>query len=313
MSFATETKNELAHVKPEKDCCKLAEIAGFIRMCGSLELEGFGKFKIVMVTDNPAAARHYKTLIKEYFDVDAGLDMMQSNTVKKGITFVLTINAENNSEAILREIGILMIKGGMNYIADGIYDGLVKTKCCRKSYLRGMFMAAGTMSDPEKGNHFEISCNSHVLALDVRRLIKTFTDLYPKIVVRKRGEAVYIKDGRQIVDVLAIMGAHSQYLAYTNVAVMKELRNRTNRISNCDSANVDKAVMAAGRQLEAIEKIEKIKGLDFLPDKLQEVAYLRLNHPEAPLTELGEMLEPPMGKSGLSKRMKKIEEIADNL
>ena len=125
MSFATDTKNELAHIEPEKDCCKLAEIAGFIRMCGSLELEGFGRFKIVMPTDNPAAARHYKKMIKDYFGVDAPLEVGQSNTIKKGVTYILTIGPAQNSEAILREIGILMIKGGMNYFADGIYLSLI--------------------------------------------------------------------------------------------------------------------------------------------------------------------------------------------
>lgn len=313
MSFATDTKNELAHIEPEKDCCKLAEIAGFIRMCGSLELEGFGRFKIVMPTDNPAAARHYKKMIKDYFGVDAPLEVGQSNTLKKGVTYILTIGPEQNSEAILREIGILMIKGGMNYFADGIYDGIVRTKCCRKAYLRGMFMAAGTISNPEKSHHFEISCNSSVLAADVRRLIRTFTDLYPKIVERKKGEGVYVKDGRQILDILAIMGAHSQYLAYDNVMMMKAVKNETNRISNCEIANVDKVVRAAGKQIDAIEKIKRVKGLDFLPDKLQEIALLRLAHPEAPLPEIGEMMDPPIGKSGLSKRFKKIEEIADSL
>ncbi len=313
MSFATDTKNELAHINPEKDCCKLAEIAGFIRMCASLKLEGFGRFRIVMPTDNPAAARHYKKLIKEYFGVDAPLEMGKSNTLKKGVTYILTIGPEQNSEAILREIGILMIKGGMNYIADGIYDGIVKTKCCRKAYLRGMFMAAGTISDPEKSHHFEIGCSSSVIAVDVRKLIRTFTDLHPKIVVRKKGEAVYIKDSRQILDVLAIMGAHSQYLAYDNVMMIKEIKNKVNRISNCEIANVDKVVKSAGRQIAAIKKIQELKGLDFLPDRLQEAALLRLAHPDAPLPEIGEMMDPPVGKSGLSKRFKKIEEIAENL
>ena len=136
MSFSSETKNELARIMPEKKCCMLAEIAGFIRFAGSIHLAGGGKFRIVMTTSNPAVARHYKTLIKTYFSVDTTVGMGQESSPKKGHSYMLSIGPENLSEQILRETGILMVKEGMNFISDGIYDGLVRTKCCRKSYLR---------------------------------------------------------------------------------------------------------------------------------------------------------------------------------
>lgn len=313
MSFSQETKAELAHYTPEKDCCMLAEIAGFIRMCGSISLAGFGKFTIHMPTDSPAIARHYKTLVKDYFDVDAQIEVGEATGLKSGKEYTLILGPEQNSEAILREIGILMIKGGMNYFTDGIYDGLIKTKCCRRSYLRGAFMAAGTVNNPEKGYHFEISCSSQVLSQDIRKLIKTFTDLTPKIVERKAGRAVYLKSGTQILDVLAIMEAHGQRLQYDKVMMMKELRNQTVRAINCDSANVDKIVKTASKEIEAIRKIERLKGLDFLPEKLRAAAQLRLDNPGASFTEIGELMEPPVGRSGVSKRFKKIEELAENL
>ena len=129
MSFASETKNELARIVPEKKCCMLAEIAGFMRMAGSIRLAGGGKFRIVMTTGNPAVARHYKTLIKTYFSVDAGLEMGQDQqSLKRGHVYMLSIGPEDLSEQILRETGILMVKEGMNFISDGIYDGLIKTK-----------------------------------------------------------------------------------------------------------------------------------------------------------------------------------------
>ena len=181
MSFSTDTKNELAHVEPEKKCCMLAEIAGFIRMGGSIRLAGGGKFRIVTTTEQPAVARHYKKLLKEYFGIDAELAVGQGSSLKKGKTYLLTIGPETLSEQILRETGILMVKEGMNYISDGIFDGLIRTKCCRKAYLRGIFLASGTITDPEKSYHLEISCNSQILAADVRKLINSFVDLHAKI------------------------------------------------------------------------------------------------------------------------------------
>ncbi|MCI7300675.1 DNA-binding protein WhiA [Ihubacter massiliensis] len=313
MSFSMETKNELAHVVPEKKCCMLAEIAGFIRMCGSIRLAGGGKFRIVTTTENPAAARHYKKLIKDYFGIDAALEVGQGNTLKKGRAYILTIGPEDLSEQILRETGILMVKEGMNYISDGIYDGLIRTKCCRKACLRGIFLASGTITDPEKGYHLEFNCSSQILAGDVKKLINSFVDLHAKVSARKKNYAVYVKEAEQIIDILAIMGAHSQIFAFEDVRITKEIRNKANRINNCDNANIDKALQAAEKQLGWIHKIQNTKGLRFLPDKLYDVAILRLDNPEATLQELADMMDPPMKKSGINNRFRKIEEIAGKL
>lgn len=313
MSFSLNTKNELARIEPEKKCCMLAEIAGFIRMCGSIRLAGGGKFHIIMTTENPAVARHYKKLIKDYFGTDAVLEVGQGNSLKKGRAYNLAIGPEDLSEQILRETGILMVKEGMNYISDGIYEGLIKTKCCRKACLRGIFLAAGTITDPEKAYHIEINCSSQILAGDVKKLINSFVDLHAKVSVRKKNYAVYVKEAEQIMDILAILGAHSQIFAFENVRITKEIRNKANRINNCDNANIDKAVKAAEKQILWIRRIEEKKGLRFLPDKLYEVAVLRLDHPEATLQELADMMEPPMKKSGINNRFRKIEELANKL
>lgn len=313
MSFSMDTKNELAHIMPKKKCCMLAEIAGFIRMCGSIRLAGGGKFRIVTTTENPAVARHYKKLIKDYFGIDAALEVGQGNTLKKGRAYLLTIGPEDLSEQILRETGILMVKEGMNYISDGIYDGLTRTKCCRKACLRGIFLASGTITDPEKGYHIEFSCNSQILAADVKKLINSFVDLHAKVSARKKNYAVYIKEAEQIMDILAIMGAHSQIFAFEDVRITKEIRNKANRINNCDNANIDKTLHAAEKQMAWIRKIQNSKGLRFLPDKLYEVAILRLDNPEATLQDLADMMDPPMKKSGINNRFRKIEELANKL
>lgn len=313
MSFSLETKNELARLDQEKKCCQLAEIAGFIRMSGSIRLAGGGKFTIVMTTENPAVARHYKIMIKEYFDAEANLEIGQGTTLKKSRVYLLTIGPEERSEQILREIGILMVREGMNFISDGIYEGLIKTKCCRKAYLRGVFLAAGTITDPEKSYHIEFVCTTQTLAHDVKKLINSFVDLHAKQIQRKKSYVVYVKESEQIVDILNILQAHGQLLKFEDTRILKEMRNKTNRISNCDSANLDKTLNAAEKQLMAIKKIEDTKGLDSLNDKLKEVAYLRMENPEATLQELADMMDPPMKKSGINHRLKKLEEIAETL
>ncbi|WP_312354081.1 DNA-binding protein WhiA [Aminipila sp.] len=313
MSFSVDTKNELARLEQDKKCCMLAEIAGFVRMCGSIRLAGGGKFTIIISTENPAVARHFKKMIKDYFDVDANLEIGQGTTLKKGHIYLLTIGPEERSEQILRETGILMVREGMNFISDGIYEGLIKTKCCRKSYLRGVFLGAGTISDPEKGYHIEFVCSTQTLSNDVKKLINSFVGLHAKQVQRKKSYVVYVKESEQIVDILNILKAHGQLLKFEDTRILKEMRNKTNRINNCDNAHLDKTLNASQKQLEAIRWIDKKRGLDFLNDKLKEVALLRLDNPDATLQELADMMEPPLKKSGINHRLKKIEEIAEKL
>lgn len=312
MSFSADTKNELSRVEPERKCCQLAEIAGFIRMCGIIKLSGGGKLQVKLSTENPAAARHLKILIKEYFGTNANLVISQGGSLKKARFYELIIDANMNAEQILRETGILMVREGCNYITDGIYSDLIKTKCCRKAYLRGVFLATGTISDPEKAYHLEIVCSSQVLSNDVKKLINSF-GLRSKIVSRKNNYVVYIKEAEQIIDFLNILGAHGQLLDIENIRIVKEMRNKTNRINNCDSANLDKMINAAGKQIENIRLIEKTRGIASLPDKLYEAARLRIENPDISLAELAEMVDPPIGKSGINHRFKKIEEIADRI
>ena len=318
MSFASETKNELARIEPGKKCCQLAEISGFLRVAGTLQLAGGGKFRIIISTENPAIARHYKKLIQEYFGIETKLEIGQARAVRKSRknqahSFRITIDPDNLSEQILRETGILLVREGNNYISDGIYSSLVKTKCCKKAYLRGVFMGIGTMSDPEKAYHLEFVCRSEALASDLKKLINSFVDLSVKIT--KRGEAyiVYMKKADYITDMLAIMGAASQVFRMEEIRIKKGVVSDAKRIANCDNANLDRTVDAAMRQLKAIQKIAEQKGLDWLPDKLRQAAQLRLENPDISIAALGEMCDPPLKKSGINHRLKKVEELAEKL
>lgn len=312
MSFSSNTKNELARVIPEKKCCMLAEIAGFLRMCGTIKLSGGGRMDVKLLTENPAVARLFIKLLKSYFGARADLIVGEAAVLKKGHSYELNISANMNAEQILRETGILRVQEGCNYISDGIYQDLIKKKCCKKAYLRGIFLGSGTISNPEKGYHLEIVCQSEFLANDVKKLINGFS-LHAKIVNRKKSFVVYLKESEQITDLLILMGAHSQCLDFENIRIVKEMRNKTNRIVNCESANLDRTVNTASRQISNIELIDKNRGLAFLPEKLREVAILRRENPEASLAELAELTRPPMKKSGINHRLKKIDEIAEKM
>ena len=318
MSFASETKNELARIEPEKKCCMLAEISGFLRVAGSIGLVGFGKFKIIITTDNPAVARHYKKLIQDYFGIETKLEIGEGKAVGKSrsskkFSYSITIDADNRSEQILRETGILLVREGNNYISDGIYSGIVRTKCCKKAYLRGVFMGAGTMSDLEKGYDLEFVLETATMAADLKKLINSFVDLSCKVTERRGKHVVYMKKADYISDMLAIMGASSQVFSMEETRIKKEMVGSARRMSNCDSANMDRSIEASMKHIEAIKKIESSVGLASLPDSLREAADLRIEHPDISISALGELCDPPLKKSGINKRLMKIEEIASKL
>lgn len=313
MSFINETRNELAREIKDKQCCMLAEIAGFVRASGSIMLEGFGNFKIVLETETPAVARYIKTLMQAYFGIETTLEIKKQANLKKNNIYTITIEAKHKSNEILRETGILMTRTGYNYITDGIYQNIIKKKCCKKSYLKGLFLACGTMSDPEKSYHIEFVTRSEVLAKDITRLINSFVDISPKMTKRKKEYVIYLKDSNQIMDMLAIMGANNQYFKMQDIKMRKEIKNHANRINNCDQANIDKAITAASKHIANIQKIDENMGIDSLPEKLRVVAYARMENPYVSLVELGEMMEPPLSKSGVNKRLSKIADIANEL
>lgn len=318
MSFASDTKNELARIEPEKKCCMLAEISGFLRVSGSIGLQGRGRFSIKITTENPAVARHYKKLLQDYFGIETKLEIGEGKAVGRARTgkkysYSITIDADNLSEQILRETGMLLIKEGNNYFSDGIYSGLIRTKCCKKAYLRGVFMGAGTMSDPEKGYDLEFVLNSETMATDLRKLINSFVDLSCKTVKRGKRYIVYMKKADYISDTLAIMGASNQVFSMEETRIKKTMISSAKRSVNCDNANMDRTIEASLKQTAAIKKIDEKIGLNALPDKLREVAQLRLENPDISITALGELCDPPLKKSGINNRIKRLEEIAAKL
>ncbi len=189
---------------------------------------------------------------------------------------------------------------------------LVQNSCCRRAFLRGAFLSAGSMSDPEKSYHFEVVCTGEEKARQLMEMMNSF-GMDAKVVMRKKNHVVYLKEGAQIVDMLNIMEAHVSLLNLENVRIMKEMRNSVNRQVNCETANINKTVSAAVKQLEDINYIKNTKGLESLPENLREIALVRLEYPQAPLKELGAYLEPAVGKSGVYHRLRRLCEIAEEI
>lgn len=173
-------------------------------------------------------------------------------------------------------------------------------------------MAAGSISDPNKSYHFEIKCSSEKKAEQLINLLKKY-DIEGKMVARKGNYVVYLKEGEGIVDVLNVMEAHVSLMEMENVRILKGMSNYYNRQVNCETANIKKTVATSVRQIEDIKYIMKSKGINYLPPKLQEIALVRIDNPDASLQELGQRLEPPLGKSGVNHRLRKICQIADDL
>ncbi len=318
MSFSSEAKNELARLNIEKKCCMLSEIAAYIRTAGDIELDNDNSYMIDLQTDQAAIARHLKKLIKEYFSVDCDLEVYEGGGVGRNRktsanSYHLILGPKERADQILRECGIIRIREGRDYLYDGIYDELLKAKCDRKAYLRGAFLGTGTMSDPTKSYHLEFAIRTEGVANDLKKVINSFTDMQAKVVKRGSRYVVYMKKADYVSDMLAIMGASGSMLKMEDIRIKKGLVSTAKREINCDSANLDRAVDTSLRQVEAIKKIDRLKGLKFLDPKLREAAMLRLEHPDATIAALGEMCDPPLKKSGINGRLRKIEDIASRI
>lgn len=284
MSFSSEVKGELAGHLGKSRHCQLAELAALISFEGK---------SLADEPENHLLTGKYELLTENIFHVPYTPGAKQEKWMLEAVK--MWNFATQKPERTETVSGILL-----------------QQNCCKRAFIRGAFLAAGSISDPNKSYHFEIVCRSHAQAQQLQEIINSF-EMDAKTVLRKKNRIVYLKEGAQIVDILNIMGAHVALMNLENVRILKEMRNSVNRKVNCETANISKTVNAAVKQLNDIEYIRQNAGLDSLPDNLKEIALLRLEYPDAPLGELGTYLDPPVGKSGVNHRLRKIAEIAGNL
>lgn len=277
MSFSSEVKAELKNGISSSKHCRLAELSAMVVMTGEFH-DGVWQ----PPEDNSFVVSKADKLIK-LLDID--------------------INSEEGKKSLK------LIKTDEGYTIDNM---LVERSCCKQAYLRGAFLGAGSITNPEKGYHFEIVCDTKRQAEIISDIINSF-DVESKSISRKKYYVVYVKDGSHIVDLLNVMGAHTSLMNMENVRIIKDVRNNLNRQVNCEAANLNKTVSAAVKQINDIEYIHRVKGIKHLPEGLRRLAELRVEFDQASLKELGDMLNPPLGKSGVNHRLRKISEIADEL
>ncbi|KYH35390.1 putative sporulation transcription regulator WhiA [Clostridium tepidiprofundi DSM 19306] len=311
MSFSAKVKREVCRISNISKEEARAILSGIMKVSGSLSIGSQRRISFKVTTENAAIARLIFKLLKEHFDIHTRLLVRRSNSLKKNNVYIVMITEEMGVRDFLREISIL---GDNEYFTlhYGIPEYIISNDLYKKAYIRGAFLGGGSISNPEKAYHLEFVTHNKEYADELSELVNSF-NLNSKVIKRKNSYIVYLKEGQQIVDVLNIIGAHNSLLHIENVRIMKEMRNKVNRLVNCETANLNKTVNAAVRQIRSIKLIEKEIGLKRLPQNLREIAELRLKYPEISLKELGQMLEPPVGKSGINHRFRKIEKIANEL
>lgn len=311
MSFSGEVKEELAEYTVEARHCLIAELSAMLSMGSRVKKEG-GGYIIVFNTENIALARKIEKYIHDGFNHSPQICVRCGGHGAHSHIYTVRVDDPSAAEQILMATKLMTRDEApskdllpKNFMA-------VKNDCCRRAFIRGAFLTSGSMSDPEKFYHFELVCQTERKAEFIQSILTGFS-FDARIVQRKKYYVVYIKEGEQIVDLLNIMMAHRALLNLENVRILKEVRNSVNRQVNCETANLNRTVSAAVKQLDDINYIRDTVGLDSLSESLMEIAVLRAENTEVSLKELGQMLTPPVGKSGVNHRLRKISEIADEL
>lgn len=302
MSFSSRVKEELARQESSARHCQIAEAAAIFRMCGKAEAGEDGQYRMTVRIENQAAARKFSLLLKKSFHVRPEISV-------RGEVHIFTVR---DQEELFRILKAMKLTDGQGFPEDrrDFVDGMiVQNACCRRSFMRGAFLVGGSISNPEKSYHLEIVCSGEEKAFQLQSLAASL-HIEAKIVQRKKYYVFYIKEGSQIVDMLGLMGAHVSLMELENVRILKEMRGSVNRKVNCETANINKTVSAAVEQINDILYIRDRIGFDKLPEGLEEIALARLEQPEATLKELGDSLSPPVGKSGVNHRLRKIKELA---
>ncbi|MEI3607437.1 DNA-binding protein WhiA [Pseudogracilibacillus sp. SE30717A] len=305
MSFTSEIKKELINLD-ENECCLKAELAAIIRMNGVISAVKPSDMLDIQ-TESAAIARRIFTLLKTIFNGPVELLVRKKMKLKKNNIYIVRVK---------HGVTILLQTLQIEYEQDGFAQMELSfdSECCKRAYLRGAFIARGSINNPETSSyHLEMfnldQDHNHLLCY----LMNEF-ELKARELQRRNGYIVYIKEAEKISEFLSLIGAHVALFKFEDVRIVRDMRNSVNRIVNCETANLNKTISASVRQVESIKYIKDVAGLDILPDKLKEIAQTRLENPEVTLKELGELLPTgKLSKSGVNHRLKKIEQIADSL
>jgi hypothetical protein len=305
VSFTAEVKEELSRVTTQRSCCPRAELSALMRVEGTIHLAGGERFRLEMATETAPVARKAIKLMHGLYGLKTELTVRRS-VLHKTNNYLITVPSQPALTGALSDLGILDEGGGFTY---GVPSRLVRKDCCAVSYLRGAFLGGGFVADPHGDFHFELTAETEQHARDLVGLMARFG--IEARVTRRRGLfAVYLKGAEPIVTFLALVGAHRALLRTEDVRIIKSMRNDVNRLVNAETANLQKSADAAIAQVEDIRYLADLHGLAWLPPALQELAQLRLDHPDVSIRELGEYATPPLSKSAVYHRIRRIEALA---
>ncbi|WP_031547549.1 DNA-binding protein WhiA [Salinicoccus luteus] len=306
MSFASEMKNELTRIEVDT-CCMKSELSALIKMNGALSHFN-GEWIINIQTENAAIARRIFSLIRNLYGVEIELLVRRKMKLKKNNVYISRI--KKDSRKVLEDLDIM--KGGV--LSHEISDTVKEKECCIRSYLRGAFLAGGSVNNPEtSAYHLEIFSLYEEHAKNLTELMNGY-ELNAKFIERKRGYITYLKEAEKIAEFLSLIGGYQALLKFEDIRIVRDMRNSVNRLVNCETANLNKTISAAMRQVENIQFIDEEIGLEELPERLREIARLRVEHQDVSLKELGEMMSTGViSKSGVNHRLRKLDKIADKL
>lgn len=306
MSYASEVKKELTQLEVHREHAK-AELAALIRMNGTVGLVD-KKFILNVQTENAAIARRIYVLLKDHFDVESELLVRRKMKLKKNNVYIVRL--KHGTKEVLSDLSIMEGMSFHSHVSDEVMMNTQKVK----SYLRGSFLAGGSVNNPETSRyHLEIHSSYEEHNDDICQMMNQF-DMNARTLERRNGYITYLKEAEKIADFLALIGATSGMLKFEDVRIIRDMRNSVNRLVNCENANLNKTIDAASKQIESIKFIDEMIGLDKIPTKLREIALVRLEYPEVTLKELGEMIPSgTISKSGINHRLRKLNEMAENL
>ncbi|MBR1742599.1 MAG: DNA-binding protein WhiA [Lachnospiraceae bacterium] len=312
MSFSRKVKEEIGERFGVGRHCEIAEFTAIFNLCGKIKKDRIGKNFLFIHTENLTVAQKSDILLKKVFQIQAEIVVSNHNIRSGGYSYLLYIRKETEVFLILKAMKVVDDQGDLWGDSLRVHQRLVQNTCCKRAFLRGSFLVAGSITNPEKAYHVEIPVLAEDYAKDLQKLMASF-GLEAKLVQRKKYHVLYMKEGAQIVDFLNVIEAHVALMELENIRILKEVRNSVNRQVNCETANIQKTVTAAAKQIEDIKFIECNMGFSQLADGLREIAELRLEYPDCSLQELGEMLSTPISKSGVNHRLRKISRIAEAL
>jgi hypothetical protein len=308
MSFSNDVRNELARIIPDKTCCQKAELSALLTLRADIIQREDGERYLVTLSENATPARKIYKLLKESYGLSSAVRIQERKRFKRKRVYVVETHMPKN-DPFLNELGI---SSNGQKINQQVNWSLLTKNCCKKAYLRGVFISRGFINRPEGNYHLEIVMNDSRMARDLQKVLLKM-GLEARVSERKNNLMVYVKDSEKIVDFLRIIEASKALMDFENVRILKSMRNQVNRQVNCETANLAKTVDASVRQVEMIERLIDQVGLNGLPIILRDLAILRIDYPDNTLKELGMMLDPPLTKSGVAYRMNKLENYAEKI